>query len=128
MSPKKKVKDSTAAFEELLTKLKEQNYVLRLYVTGTTPQSVRAIANVRQLCEEHLKGYYQLEVVDLYQQPELAQGEQIIAAPTLIKQLPLPVQRILGDMSKTERVMVALGLRDQAKAAGAGGAPPQEPV
>ncbi len=117
MNPKK-VKDSTAAFEQLLEKLKTQDYVLRLYVTGTTPQSVRAIANVRKLCEQYLKGYYQLQVIDLYQQPELAQGEQIIAAPTLIKQLPLPVQRILGDMSKTERVMLGLGLRDRAEAAG----------
>ncbi len=114
----RKVKDSTAAFEQLLAQLKNQDYVLRLYVTGTTPQSVRAIANVRKLCEHYLKGYYQLQVIDLYQQPELAQGEQIIAAPTLIKQLPLPVQRILGDMSKIERVMLALGLRDRAETSG----------
>ena len=76
-----------------------------------TPQSVRAIANVKKICEEHLQGRYELEVVDLYQQPKLAAGEQIIAAPTLIKKLPLPLRRIIGDMSKTERVLVGLDLR-----------------
>ncbi len=109
---KAKIKDSTAEFEALLTELKQKNYVLRLYVTGATPQSVRAIENVKNICEKHLKGYYRLDVIDLYQQPDLAKGEQIIAAPTLIKKLPLPVRRILGDMSKTERVLIALGVRD----------------
>ena len=89
----------------------EQNYILRLYITGMTPQSVRAIANVKKICEEHLQGRYQLEVVDLYQQPQLAAGEQIIAAPTLIKKLPLPLRRIIGDMSRTERVLVGLDLQ-----------------
>ncbi len=102
--------DSTPAFEKLLTDLTKKNYVLRLYITGTTPQSMRAIANVRNICEKYLHGYYRLDVIDLYQQPELAQGEQIIAAPTLVKQLPLPVRRVLGDMSKTERVLIGLGL------------------
>ena len=92
----------------------EKHYVLRLYVTGTTPQSVRAITNIKKICEEHLKGRYELEVIDLYQQPQLAQGEQIIAAPTLIKKLPLPLRRIIGDMSKTERVLVGLDLRKKA--------------
>ena len=89
----------------------EQNYILRLYITGMTPQSVRAIANVKKICEEHLQGRYELEVVDLYQQPQLAAGEQIIAAPTLIKKLPLPLRRIIGDMSRTERVLVGLDLK-----------------
>lgn len=109
----KKTKQSTDAFEEMLVDLKKKNYVLRLYVTGTTPQSMRAIENVKKICEQHLPGYYHLEVVDLYQQPQLAQAEQIIAAPTLIKELPLPLRRILGDMSKTERVLVGLGLKDE---------------
>ena len=74
--------------------------------------SVHAIANVKKICEEHLKGRYELEVIDLYQQPQLAQGEQIIAAPTLIKKLPLPLRRIIGDMSKTERVLVGLDLQE----------------
>ena len=76
-----------------------------------TSQSVRAIANVKKICEEHLQGRYELEVIDLYQQLQLAEGEQIIAAPTLIKKLPLPLRRIIGDMSKTERVLVGLDLK-----------------
>ena len=86
-------------------------FVLRLYVTGATPRSVRAIGNIKQICEEHLEGRYVLEVIDLYQQPQLARGEQIIAAPTLIKELPLPLRRIIGDLSSTERVLVGLDLR-----------------
>jgi circadian clock protein KaiB len=112
--PTKKVHDSTQAFERSRVNLHEKHYILRLYITGTTPQSVRAIANVKKICEEHLKGRYALEVVDLYQQPQLAQGEQIIAAPTLIKKLPLPLRRIIGDMSKTESVLVGLDLQNQA--------------
>jgi circadian clock protein KaiB len=106
-----KVSDSTHQFEQSLIRLPEIHYVLRLYVTGTTPQSLRAIMNVKKFCEEYLKGRYELEVIDLYQQPQLAQGEQIIAAPTLIKKLPLPLRRIIGDMSKSERVLVGLDLQ-----------------
>lgn len=112
--PRKKVRDSTEAFEQSLVGPQENRYVLRLYITGMTPQSVRAIANVKKICEEHLKGRYELEVIDLYQQPQLAEGEQIIAAPTLIKKLPLPLRRIIGDMSKTERVLVGLDLQRKA--------------
>jgi circadian clock protein KaiB len=83
-------------------------YVLRLYVTGATPRSARAIANIRRICEEHLQGRYELEVIDLYQQPELAEGVQLIAAPTLIKQLPEPLRRFVGDMSETERILAGL--------------------
>ena len=88
-----------------------ERYVLRLYVTGMTPRSTRAIENVRKICEEHLQGRYDLEVIDIYQQPTLAKGEQIIAAPTLIKKLPLPLRRVIGDMSSTERVLLGLDLR-----------------
>jgi circadian clock protein KaiB len=109
--PRKQVLDSTKAFEQSLVGPQEQRYILRLYITGMTPQSMRAIANVKKICEEHLQGCYELDVVDLYQQPQLAKGEQIIAAPTLIKKLPLPLRRIIGDMSKTERVLVGLDLR-----------------
>jgi len=109
--PRKQVLDSTKAFEQSLVGLQEKRYILKLYITGMTPQSMRAIANVKKICEEHLQGRYELEVVDLYQQPQLAAGEQIIAAPTLIKKLPLPLRRIIGDMSKTERVLVGLDLR-----------------
>jgi len=92
-------------------KAESNRYVLRLYVAGQTPKSVNAITNIRTICEENLKGRYVLDVIDLYQQPLLAQGEQIIAVPTLIKKLPLPLRRIIGDMSNTERVLVGLDLR-----------------
>ena len=88
-----------------------KRYVLRLYVAGQTPKSVDAITNIKKICEENLKGHYTLDVVDLYQLPQLAQGEQIIAAPTLVKKLPLPLRRIIGDMSTTERVLVGLDLQ-----------------
>ena len=85
-------------------------YVLRLYITGATPRSIRAIANIRGICEEHLEGRYDLEVVDISQHPMLAEGEQIIAAPTLIKKLPLPLRRFIGDMSETERILIGVDL------------------
>ncbi|TAL60135.1 MAG: circadian clock protein KaiB [Bacteroidetes bacterium] len=87
-------------------------WVLRLYVAGSTPHSVRAISNIKKICEEHLKGLYDLEVIDLYQKPNLANGEQIIAVPTLLKKLPLPIRRIIGDMSNLERVLIGLDLRE----------------
>jgi circadian clock protein KaiB len=111
---KKKAGDSTEAYGRSPAGLQDERYALRLYVTGTTPQSARAIANVRIICEEHLQGRYELEVVDLYQQPQLAEGEQIIVAPTLIKKLPLPLRRIIGDLSDIERVLVGLDLRRKA--------------
>lgn len=88
-----------------------ERYVLRLYVTGMTARSTRAIENVRTICETHLHGRYDLEVIDVYQQPALAKGEQIVAAPTLIKKLPLPLRRIIGDMSSSERVLLGLDLQ-----------------
>jgi len=105
------VSNATELFEQAWAKPPEKSYVLRLYVTGTTPQSVRAITNVKKICEEYLKGRYELEVVDLYQQPQLAHGEQILAAPTLVKKMPLPLRRIIGDMSRSERVLAGLGLK-----------------
>jgi len=87
------------------------NYLLKLYITGTTPSSTKAIVNIRKICEEHLHGRYDLEVIDISQQPTLAEGEQIIAAPTLIKKLPLPLRRFIGDMSQTERILLGLDLR-----------------
>lgn len=86
-------------------------YVLRLYVAGKSPKSVNAIVNIQKICEENLQGRYQLEVIDLYQQPHLAQEAQIIALPALIRQLPPPLRRIIGDMSNTERVLVGLDIR-----------------
>ncbi len=76
-----------------------------------TPRSTRAVENVRAICEQHLQGRYDLEVIDIYQQPTLARGEQIIAAPTLIKKLPLPLRRVIGDLSSTERVLLGLDIR-----------------
>ena len=87
-------------------------YLLRLYVTGTTGKSVRAIQNVRRICEEHLKGLYDLEVVDIYKNLPLARGDQIIAAPTLIKKLPTPLRRFIGDLSQTDRILLGLDLRE----------------
>jgi circadian clock protein KaiB len=89
-------------------------YVLRLYVTGSTPRAMRAVVNIRKICEEHLEGRYDLEVVDISQHPTLAAGEQIIAAPTLIKELPRPLRRFIGDMSQTERILLGLDLRRKA--------------
>lgn len=88
-------------------------YVLRLYVIGTTARSMRAIQNVRRICEEHLHGQYDLEVVDIYKNLPLAKGDQIIAAPTLVKQLPSPLRRLIGDMSDEKRVLVGLDVRPQ---------------
>jgi circadian clock protein KaiB len=85
-------------------------YVLRLYITGTTPKSTRAVHNLIKLCQEHLAGRYDLEVIDLYQQPSLAQAEDIIAVPTLLKKQPLPIQKLLGDLSNTQQLMAGLGL------------------
>jgi circadian clock protein KaiB len=88
------------------------DYVLRLYMIGTTPKSMRAAANIRQICEENLAGRYKLEVIDLSEHPALAADEQIIAAPTLIKLLPLPLRRFIGDLSQTERILLGLDLRE----------------
>ena len=85
-------------------------YVLRLFVAGSTPRSLRAIANIRIICEQYLQGRYELEVIDIYQRPELAEGEQIVAAPTLIKKLPLPLRQLIGDLNDIERVLAGLDL------------------
>jgi circadian clock protein KaiB len=99
-----------ATFERVVETPHGDRYVLRLYVTGLTPRSARAVNNLRAICDEFLEGRYDLEVIDIYQQPVLTKGEQIIAAPTLIKKLPLPMRRIIGDMSNRERVLVGLDL------------------
>jgi circadian clock protein KaiB len=97
-------------FEPLAAGWQGERYLLRLYVTGLTPRSTQAITSLRAVCEEHLAGRYDLEVIDIYQQPELALGQQLIAAPTLIKELPLPVRRLIGDLSDEQRVLVRLDL------------------
>lgn len=106
-----KPKDVAAAFETALARAQQPAFVLRLYVAGTTAQSTRAIVQLKELCEAHLKGRYHLEVVDIYQQPALAKDEQIIAVPTLIRRLPLPLRRLIGDFSNEDRVLVGLDLQ-----------------
>jgi circadian clock protein KaiB len=103
--------DTAASFEETLKKKEKEKYLLRLYITGMTPKSTMAIQNIKKICEEHLKGRYDLQVIDIYQQPTLAKGEQIIAAPTLIKKLPFPLRKFIGDMADTERILLGLDLR-----------------
>ena len=100
--------------KNVLVKIVPSHYILKLYVAGQSPKSVNAIANIKKICEENLQGRYELDVIDLYQQPQLAQGEQIIAVPTLIRKLPLPLRRIIGDLSNTERVLVGLDIRKKA--------------
>jgi circadian clock protein KaiB len=108
---KNKGKTSTEEFEKAVLKREQSEFVLRLYVTGMNQKSTRAIANVQKLCENYLEGRYELYVIDIYQQPKLAQGEQIIATPTLIKQLPLPLRKLIGDMSDTEKFLVGIDLK-----------------
>ena len=109
--PKKKPTDTTKEFLKSLKTALDKKYVLHLYVTSMTPRSTKAIENIKKICEEHLKGHYDLEIVDIYQQPTLAEGEQIIAAPTLIKYLPAPLRKFIGDMSDTKRFLVGLDLK-----------------
>ena len=92
---------------------RDAKYVLKLYVAGMTTRSSAAIRDVTAVCEDHLRGRYDLEVIDIYRQPTLARGEQIIAAPTLIKKLPLPLRRLIGDMADTEHMLVGLDLKSR---------------
>lgn len=105
--------NSTAEFEKALTQVGEGQYVLRLYLTGTTSRSIQAVEAIKTLCEQYLKGRYELEVVDLYQQPDRADAAQIIAAPTLVKELPLPLRRLVGDLTRPDRVLIALNLKPE---------------
>jgi len=113
-----KPKKTTETFEKLVREKAKEKYVLRLYVSGLTPRSQMAIKNIKKICEEHLNGRYDLEVIDVYQKPVLAKGEQIIAAPTLIKKLPLPLRRFIGDLSDTERILLGLDLRPKKETVG----------
>ncbi|MGC1377479.1 MAG: circadian clock protein KaiB [Anaerolineales bacterium] len=90
--------------------VKVVNYVLRLYVAGQTPKSTAAFANLKKICEEHLAGRYKIQVVDLLENPQLARGDQILAIPTLVRKLPEPMRKIIGDLSNTERVLIGLDL------------------
>ena len=91
---------------------------LRLYVAGQTPRSLHALANLQKICEDHLRGMYRIEVVDLLENPQLSSGDQILAVPTLVRRLPTPVKKIIGDLSNTERVLVGLDLRAECGSAG----------
>jgi len=93
------------------TKPKEETWELRLYVAGQTPKSLAAFANLKKICEEHLKGKYHIEVIDLLKNPQLAKGDQILAIPTLVRKLPPPIKKIIGDLSDTLRVLVGLDVR-----------------
>lgn len=100
-----------AEFESLVAKLAKPNYIFRLFVAGNTSRSVNAIANFRRICERYLAGRYEIEVIDIYQQPAAIREAQIIAVPTLIKEMPFPSQRFVGDMSNTERILIGLNIK-----------------
>lgn len=89
---------------------------LRLYVAGQTPKAIRAFTNLQRICDEHLEGRYRIEVIDLLEDPQLGRGDQILALPTLVRRLPEPIKKIIGDLSNTERVLVGLDLRPRVKA------------
>ena len=93
----------------------DETFELRLYVAGQTPKALRAFANLRKICDEHLAGRYSIEVIDLLEDPQLGRGDQILALPTLVRRLPSPIKKIIGDLSNTERVLVGLDLRQKQK-------------
>ena len=114
MTPKAAPKVDGVAIED-----KTETWLLRLYVAGQTAKSIAAFTNLKRICETHLKGLYQIEVVDLLVNPQLAKGDQIIAVPTLVRQLPPPVKKIIGDLAKEERVLIGLDLKSaQAESSG----------
>jgi circadian clock protein KaiB len=114
--PRQKLKDSIREFEKAIEGAgTDKKFVLRLYVSGATSRSSRAIENITNFCEEHLKGRYELEVIDVYQQPGLLDKDQVIAAPTLIKELPPPLRKLIGDMSNKEKVMIGLNVKPKEK-------------
>lgn len=112
---KQRTTKATHRYKRALDNLQQSRYILRLYVAGATPASQRALENVKRLCEQHLNGRYELQVIDIYQQPELARAVEIVAAPTLVKVLPGPLRRLIGDMSKVERVLLGPGASAVAK-------------
>lgn len=106
-------KDSITDFEEALAKAEDEKYVLHLYVAGMGPKSIKAIENIKRICEEYMPGKYELEIIDIYQYPIFAKDGQIVAAPTLIKELPPPLRKIIGSMSDTKRVLVGMDLESK---------------
>jgi circadian clock protein KaiB len=112
---------TTKAFEKAAAQPPKERYQLRLYVTGLTARSMEAVANIKSICEEHLQGLYDLEVVDIHQHPALARDEQIVAVPTLVKKLPAPLRRLIGNLAAKERVLLGLDVRRLAGGSTAGG-------
>ena len=108
MKDNKDPKAATEEFEQAVQGLENREFLLRLFISGQTPKSLRAIENIQKICREHLQGRYELEIIDIREHPEQAEQEQIVAAPTLIKQLPPPLRKFIGDMTDTERVLVGL--------------------
>ena len=106
---------TTEAFEEALKEmaLKRVKYILRLYVVGSSQRSLRAVYNLKKLCEEYLSDDYELEVIDIYKDPAAAREEQIVAAPTLVKKLPVPIRKFVGDLSNTKKILVGLDLYER---------------
>ena len=109
--PQEVTHTTTEAFERALAEPQEGEYVLHLYVAGTNPRSLRAVEHITQLCEQYLAGRYALQVIDIYQHPAMAEAGQVIAAPTLVRSLPEPIRRLVGDMADEGRVMLAMGIR-----------------
>jgi len=115
LGDKNKPKSSTKKFEKAVAGIGSGTYVLRLYIAGATPQSIKAITNLKRICEEHIARRYELEVINIYQQPALLEGERIIATPTLIKKLPLPLRKFIGDLANTEKILLGLDIRKKDK-------------
>jgi circadian clock protein KaiB len=99
------------AFDLALSESNQEHYVLKLYIAGMTPNSQRAIENVQKICEEHMQGRFELEIIDIYQQPNFAKEGNIVAVPTLVKALPQPLRKFIGDLSQTEKILAGLDLR-----------------
>lgn len=109
---KGRLRTATAAFEKALTvsPIRRAKYILRLYVTGSSGRSLKAVSNLKKICEEHFPNDYDLEVIDIYENPSAAREEQIIAAPTLVRQLPKPLRKFVGDLSNTQKILVGLDI------------------
>jgi len=109
----KQVKSKTSRRKVKPAKTQKDKWILRMYIAGQTPRAITAFNNLKSICEEQLKGNYKIEVIDILQNPQLGREHQILAIPTLVRKLPVPVRRIIGDLSNTERVLVGLDLKEQ---------------
>ena len=116
----KNLKTIVQEFEKAIADSSDSKFILSLYIVGMTTRSKKAIDNIKKICDEHLAGRYELEVIDLIESPELAKSEQITATPALVKQLPLPLRKLIGDMSNSEKFLAGIGLRPKSKREAAG--------